>query len=305
MPGFNPESGAPTSGLPGAGAAPSTQVRVFSLGGIGSPCCCGGCSVTFCAKSSVCKTGTPIPGVTFTVLSGMTVVATGITGPTGCVILSIPSAGTYTVTTSGGGIAGTSGSHALTCGGDLTVTSNTLASGFGCCSGYGVPLPLTLFASVCGAMATLTATVSGGSITFWGGFAVVTSAGVGVLSACTPSVCGWDGVTTTTGTINLGINLYCNGASPPQVVFSIDYVYTGSGAWAFMPASCTFTGSCIGSGRSNMYYNSGCSTFITSTSGTWGPTVSLTSVVGTYVSGPVSCSLTSGGCAGAPVVITS
>jgi hypothetical protein len=96
------------------------QVGAFMLGGVGSPCCCGGpCNTTICANFC----GLSVVGVAVTVktLGGATV-ATGTTDASGCVSVAIPGAGTYNVTIALSGFTTTTVSKALTCNGTTGVS---------------------------------------------------------------------------------------------------------------------------------------------------------------------------------------
>ena len=85
--------------------------RVFSFGWLG--CCCAGCSTNILAEFC----GVNLAGVLITVKSGGTTVASGTTDSTGNVVLTIPSAGTYTVIGTIAGFTTVSTSKSLTCGG--------------------------------------------------------------------------------------------------------------------------------------------------------------------------------------------
>jgi hypothetical protein len=122
------------------------QVKVFGLGGIGSPCCCGGsCMSTICIRSA-CDEGISLPGVFVQVSSGSTTVASGTTGSNGCVTLNIGTAGTYTVQYQiPGGSLIDDGNNALTCGGTLTIIESDTVDFVCCGSGTGsCPIPRTL-----------------------------------------------------------------------------------------------------------------------------------------------------------------
>jgi hypothetical protein len=100
------------------------QVNVFSLGGVGAPCCCSPsfvCPTTICTKC--CVNHTPISGLTITVKSAGTTIATGTTGDDGCVTLEINTAGTYTVVIADGSgtLLGHTGLYALACHGTTTI----------------------------------------------------------------------------------------------------------------------------------------------------------------------------------------
>ena len=134
-----------------------TQVKAFSLGGLGSPCCCGGgpCSITICV--SACSA--PLVGDPVTVKSGSTTVASGTTNGSGCVTLTIPSAGTYTVVVTDPTFGTLSGNYALTCGGLLNLSYGNPPSGSVCCGVCAIPLSLVL-----------TDSIGSHALTFSGGF---------------------------------------------------------------------------------------------------------------------------------------
>ena len=85
--------------------------------GPGPACCCAGCTTTLCAQFC----GVLMSGVLVEVLSGSTPVTSGVTTSTGCVVLTIPAAGTYNVTISITGFTTRTQSKALTCGGTSIV----------------------------------------------------------------------------------------------------------------------------------------------------------------------------------------
>lgn len=90
------------------------QVKALSLGGLGSPCCCGGgCNVTICAFDC----STPINGATVSISGG----ASCTTNASGCCSLNIGTSGTYTVTVSKTGIGTVTKTMALTCGGEYNI----------------------------------------------------------------------------------------------------------------------------------------------------------------------------------------
>lgn len=102
--------------------------------------CCGcGCNTTIC----VVQCGSvPVYGASVVVASGSTTVASGTTGSGGCVTLSIPSAGSYTVQVTVSGTMVYNASRTLSCNGTITVALS--ASGLVCCGGYAIPYNLTL-----------------------------------------------------------------------------------------------------------------------------------------------------------------
>ena len=149
--------------------------------------------------------------VTVTITQGSTVVYTGTTSSnTGCLAVTIPSVGTYTIATSGNArYNNTSGSHALTCGGSVVINL-TAATGYGCACPWLEPVPHTL-----------TATGGTGSTTFSiaGGFPVnfVLPCSVTVLIPDPFGNCGGtivaDPCTTTTG-LNVTFTFFNPGGGP-------------------------------------------------------------------------------------------
>jgi hypothetical protein len=97
--------------------------------------CCGGCSVQICVTGC----GANIKGDTVEIKSGATVISSGVTGAGGCVALSIPSSGSYTVVVIDPSFGTITGTHTLTCGGTLVVPLGSSPSA-GCCC-FGCPLP--------------------------------------------------------------------------------------------------------------------------------------------------------------------
>jgi hypothetical protein len=115
----------------------------FQLVRRGSPSC-----TTKICLSSACGGGAT--NVLVTILNGSTTISSGTTDSTGCVTLSIPSAGSYTVTTAATArYNSTSGTHALTCSGVTTISLST-ASGYSCLVCWQEPVPNTLYLTVAG-----------------------------------------------------------------------------------------------------------------------------------------------------------
>jgi hypothetical protein len=103
-------------------------------------CCCTPtptpppCSTTICVQG--CG-GQYQPNATVTIKSGSTVIATGTTDATGCVTLSIPAAGSYTVIVVLAGFSTSTSTLTLGCGG-LQIIALTLADAWTCfCTGTG------------------------------------------------------------------------------------------------------------------------------------------------------------------------
>ncbi len=89
---------------------------------------------------TACSPAVPIYGVTVTLLSGSTTVASGTTGSGGCI--TFPVSGTYTVQVRMGGTLVYSGSRTLPPGGTTTIAIST--TGIVCCGGYAIPQNMTL-----------------------------------------------------------------------------------------------------------------------------------------------------------------
>ncbi len=102
--------------------------------------CCGcGCLVTICVVQCITV---PVYGATVAILSGGVTVVTGTTGTGGCVALTIPSAGTYTVQVTVSGSLVYNAGRSLTCNGTVTIPIS--AANVVCCGGYAIPYVLTL-----------------------------------------------------------------------------------------------------------------------------------------------------------------
>jgi hypothetical protein len=122
--------------------------RALRFTGFGGCSCCGGsCSTTIC----VVACGIGIPGSTVSVLSGGSTVATGTTGSTGCVSLTIPAAGAQSVTVTIPGFPANTSSQTLTCGGTTTINLGSPPTGGVCCGATTsspcncAPYPETIF----------------------------------------------------------------------------------------------------------------------------------------------------------------
>jgi hypothetical protein len=181
-------------------------------------CCCGGCTVTICVSSSACVTGTPIPGALVTIKSGSTTVASGTTSSGGCVTLTIPSAGTYTVDVTATEWTNFSGSRALTCGGTANVSFTSVATGYFCCNAWPVPLPDTIFFTMCGVTWTLTYNAT---LLTWGSTTAfetctasnVTAMGGNFFGPCnTPGALG-------SGSTEVSVTIGCPIGTPTAAVF--------------------------------------------------------------------------------------
>ena len=106
---------------------------------VGMPCDCAGCTTTICVVW--CST-VPVYGAGVAILSGSTVVASGTTGSGGCVTLTIPAAGSYTVQVTVSGSVVYSATKSLACNGTTTIGLTTAP--VVCCGGYAIPDSLTL-----------------------------------------------------------------------------------------------------------------------------------------------------------------
>ncbi len=95
--------------------------------------CCG-CTTKICVTGC----GANIVGDTVQIKSGVTVIASGTTGMSGCVTLAIPSAGSYTVVVIDPTFGTNTSTHTLSCGGMITIALTTPS--LGCCCN-GCPLP--------------------------------------------------------------------------------------------------------------------------------------------------------------------
>jgi hypothetical protein len=152
------------------------QVKAFSLGGIGAPCCCGGGGTNITLAYTGCN-GLPVEGLpvnVYTNSSETTLVFGGTTDSLGQVSGTIPSTGNYWVDAQTGNTSSPIwsrfatlpiGSVTLTVGGTVPVSLGAPASGFFCAGCCGVPLNETLFLSD-SMYGSATITNSG---LFWGG----------------------------------------------------------------------------------------------------------------------------------------
>lgn len=192
------------------------QIKVFSLGGIGSPCCCGACTTTICVTGC----GGNLAGVTVTIKSGVTIIDSGTTTAGGCVTLTIPSAGSYTVVVSGGFTNNTS-THTLSCGGSTTIGLGSPPAGSICCGTCPVPLTLTLTDSLSGCTLTYNAGIAKwtGSYTFSATTITLTNV-FGLNCTC---------VLNTPGTSRVCYNLAC---VSNKLVLTLNWLITDSVAGA-------------------------------------------------------------------------
>lgn len=116
-------------------------------------CCDAECFVTVCVK--VCFDN-PVAGVTVTIKNGATVIDSGVTDATGCVVLDSATAGTYTIqVTAPARYAAYSATHTLVCG--ATVTVNLVAAtGYMCVACFAAPIPEALVATCDGVVVAIT-----------------------------------------------------------------------------------------------------------------------------------------------------
>jgi hypothetical protein len=135
----------------------------FTINALG--CCCGGCTTTICVNGCGAALGA---GDTVNIISGSTTVATGTTGSGGCVTLSIPAAGSYTVQVIDPNFGTKEFTETLTCGGTVTVRLGATPTNGTCCDNC--IFPDTLF--VTDAIQTTTLTFNGSG---WGGCYVINS----------------------------------------------------------------------------------------------------------------------------------
>jgi hypothetical protein len=237
----------------------------------------GGCTTTICLRSG-CDNATMISGATVAITGG----GSATTGSNGCVTLSIPAAGTYTVTYTIPNETPVPGSHALTCGGTLTITTSFNPPGSTCCGGCPVPLVLTLtdpnttIALTWGSTAGFppfgfASCAAPPSRQAWGGSYQLTVAGVIDLS-CHSGVC--TSIKSSSQEITIYYVLCCTtatGSAPKFVIFRYwSYVLTGGSCYYFptnLPTGCTFT-ACVAntvSGPSGTLTPSTCSPFFLTT----------------------------------------
>jgi len=133
----------------------------MGVGGFCGGCC--GCNTTIC----VLQCGSlPVFGASVAILSGGSTVAAGTTGGTGCVTLSIPSAGSYTLQATVSGTMVYNASRALSCNG--TTNISITAADVVCCGGCAIPYDLTLTDAV-GSLSFIYYTGSGTCPTWYGG----------------------------------------------------------------------------------------------------------------------------------------
>jgi hypothetical protein len=159
------------------------------------PGCCCSCMTTICVFGCGAAIGT---ADTVNILQGADTVATGTTGTSGCVTLSIPSAGSYTVQVIDPNFGIKEFTETLTCGGTVTVSLGGAPPNGTCCDNC--IFPKTLF--VTDAIQTTTLTFNG---TSW--------LGCYVINGLTPgfSDCDCTGTGGTSSTL-VGYGVQCNGA---------------------------------------------------------------------------------------------
>ncbi len=150
------------------------QVKVFSLGGIGHPCCCAGgppvCNTTICVKGNCGGSSPVLAGATVTIKSGGVTIVSGTTDGTGCVTLNIGTAGSYTVVISFPGYTTNTSTHTLSCGGTTTISLTAVDTGYHCSCDHNCaePVPDTLTGSDGMGSFTLTYQSVGGNAGWWG-----------------------------------------------------------------------------------------------------------------------------------------
>lgn len=185
------------------------QNKAFKLGGIGHPCCCASsCTTTICAKSAACGSFTTnIVGATVQIKTGATVIASGTTtSPLGCVVLTIPAAGSYTVVVAASGYPTNTSTKTLSCGGTTTISFGLTDINSVCCKSL-VPIPLTVFFTVCGTTISLVWN-SGSSL--WNGAACISTTGVSKATVAG----GCIGPAPGTGNAELSIQFTCANVNP-------------------------------------------------------------------------------------------
>ena len=231
--GSQPISAAPQGGQPAGGA------RVFSLGGLGSPCCCNQekCEFRFliegCGGSGVTTCEQVVSGAIVTVYASMggTMLATGVSGSDGSISLTwdgFSGTNVYYLTVTATGYAGFSGNVTLTCsrGGAIPLSSN-------CCPDLQVGFPATLYFTVCGVTVTCAASFVGPPIidclgTWNGGTGggSVSTPGCAVLVGA-PGECTWDGATTDTAdSTGFSVFIRCPTGTPSSLTFDYTVYYS-------------------------------------------------------------------------------
>lgn len=185
---------------------------------IGGPCCCG--CVSVCA---VMCAGMPVVGATVQALSGGTVVASCVTGTTGCCELCI--VGTYEVKVTVSGTVVYDYTRTLTAGGHIVIALPAGASVV-CCGSYAVPTSFTLT----DAAGSLAFDYYSGSYypTWYGGHAVSKTS----CTVTTPNdICVV--ADPSTGPVRVCYQMICYGGSSPA------FTLQRSWSWVYMPS--TFT----------------------------------------------------------------
>jgi hypothetical protein len=244
-------------------------------------CCCGGSGCNATITVTGCNSA-PLAGATVSIAG----VGTNTTNSGGSAGFTLPSPGTYSVTASFTGLTTVTVSHTFACpNGGLTIAMTTTEAGFGCCSGgFPMPLPLTLFASACGTMVTLTATTTGqpGQITInnWAGNGTVPGQTVAQFPTDPCTAGTWDGVTTTSGSVTITVQIICSGSTAPPVLALVGVTSTQNETTTFNAGLCDpSTGCCGGVGLAN----SSCVAPFSALPGTWGPVVSATGTFGSFL----------------------
>jgi hypothetical protein len=131
---------------------------------------CGGCGPAPTCTTTICVVacGVAIPGATVSIAGG----STGTTGATGCVSLTIPASGTFSVTVTIPGFPANTSTQTLSCVGTTTINLGSPPTGGVCCGATTsspcncAPYPETIFITDdCGT----TALTNGGTIASWVG----------------------------------------------------------------------------------------------------------------------------------------
>lgn len=253
-------------------------------------CGCGGSPGTCHASIMVTGCGgTPLAGATVSING----IGTTTTDALGNAILTLPSPGTYSGTVSFTGFSTVPFSHNFTCpSSGLTVSmTGRLLPGFGCCSGgYPQPLPLTLFASVCGIMITLTATATGmpGDIIIsnWSGSGTIPGQTVAKFPTVPCAAGTWDGITTTSGSVDINVVIECSGSAAPPVLADVGISSTSNETTNFITGPCdplANPGCCGGSILAYSDSIFGCGGATPPLTGTWGPVVSASGTIGSFI----------------------
>lgn len=263
----------------------------FTRFAIGGCCDCepAGCNATInvggCADL-------PLPGATVSIAG----VGTATTNGSGVATIALPEAGTYSVSVSFTGMTTVTVSHTFACPGTALNVGLSPTTEFGCCNEFALPLPLTLFASTCGAMLTMPATISSGFIQNWIGSGTVTTANVAVFPEGECSE--WDGLSTTTGVVAITVTIGCGAASgSPPMLSEVQLGAVVNETVNFNVAFCPASSGCCG--ETTLEYDDLCTTSSSALAGTRGPTVAASGSLGAFFnehSAPNNCGSTGLSC---------